>query len=110
MSQLGFLLRDKALSQSREGRTERINMVRQFLWGPEAQVAVLLGKERFLTADDVQDAVDVLFPDESAKDKKERRWTASVLVGWSLVKCTETFVTSRRSQNHGRKIPRWVWV
>ena len=96
-TQLGLALQKAALRQSADGRKEAIQMVR-------AQV-VRSARADHLSADDVQDAVDLV-----GCGAGDRRWTANVLRGWALVRCTDAYVTSRRSQNHGRKIPEWRWV
>lgn len=105
-TQLGLLLRDKALAQSAEGRQERIAMVREWLldhfWGGMGNPT--------MTADDVHDAVDALGLGEG-----DTRWTANILRHWKVsgnlvVVPTAEFVASRRPSRSAAPTRVWRWV
>lgn len=97
MSQLGLALQREALEQSREGREERIAMVRGWLLAYYRDMS-----SATLTGDEVMDAVEALgFADG------DRRWTAAVLKGWWAVTPTGQYEVSRRPECHAR--PKLVW-
>ncbi len=98
---LGHQLRDQALAQSQQGREERIQAVRDKLleWRKAGMKC-----SRYVTGDDVLFAVEALgFGDG------DRRWTASVLKGWLMVKASGGYERSVRPSCHARPKMIWHW-
>lgn len=97
---MGRDLRDQALAQTKQGREERIAMVRGVLIANHYDLG---GTE--LTADDVQAALE-----HTEMAEGDTRWTGNVLKGWALVEPTERFVPSRRKSRHAAPVRCWRWV
>lgn len=108
---MGKDLRDRMLSQTREGREERIRLVREKLLAERGcHWTKGLGRtaeelSRHLTSDYVMDAVEALGMNEG-----DTRWVGNVLKGWSLVEPTDRFVPSRRKVRRAAPVRVWVWV
>ncbi len=94
----GAALRDAALAQSAEGRTDHILAVRTELM---RRHQLGMYPEGF-TGDDVMDIVESLGLDDG-----DHRWTGSACKGWAVVSATVHFVTSRRKERHAAPLRVW---